>query len=315
MTKKGLHKILLSTIFFLMVVIGSLVFLPPVSWGETWKIPAEWGFAADSAIFRVDTNGVARDSQFWSATLYGIDTTVTVSGANTYMVAVRIFPAGEDSAMTWAWFHDNDTAIAAGSGSGTNAIVIYALDTSGTDAVIADVKLTVTTPGSQTYAEFTGADGYYSFGFDDAEGYSIIGRGAGYIFDAATFNVSGANDSLALLGYDLAGLIGVSDEDSVCRVFGFIEDLEVNPVPRAEVVLSVGADVFNACRTTSFLTTVVAYTNDDGLFFIDVPYSTCLRSSPTATDSAQYTITVQRLHFSKTVTVWVPKQDTFRVVF
>ena len=252
-------------------------------WAElsaaTWRVPARWGESSDSTRMFFYKNGVqAVTAKRTSAQSY--DTTFTVNHDTFYTAEFRIFFNGADSAVSWVW--ERFTSAQSGSGAGSEQVRIFALDTSGTDAAIQGVKITVRNAAGQLVAaQYTGGNGSATFSLDQASGtsrYSAYGSKAGHIFPSDTFSVTGPRDSLALKGYDIV----ISDASpNTSRVYGYVHDVTGKALTDAQVVFSLTKPVNNVCDSTimgNFSAT--ALTDSTGLFQQDLVYSSCLTGAP-----------------------------------
>jgi hypothetical protein len=89
-----------------------------------------------------------------------------------------------------------------GLGSGLYSVGVYALDTSGVDATISEVKVAAQdASGGQVAYGITDGTGAVTFQLD-AGTYTVLARRVGYTFTIDTLTVSGNIDSTAVVGYD-----------------------------------------------------------------------------------------------------------------
>lgn len=159
--------------------------------GATWPISAHIPSTVDKVWFVKYVDGVATDSAMWTQRY--IDTTITVNETSSYMVALQIYYAGEDSSSTWAWVWPANIK----DGSGSNAVVIYAV--TATDN-ISGMNVTVRTAGGtiQGRTQVTNSVGNTTFNLDTGT-YHITVTGTSYSFDVDTVSVTGA-DTFSVLG-------------------------------------------------------------------------------------------------------------------
>lgn len=122
------------------------------------------------------------------------------------------------------------------SGGGLYSVTIYALDTSGTDAVVpaASVVVQSTAGVALTSALITGVDGSVTVALDSGDVRIIARLGASYVFDTLSVTIAGNEDSLAVLGYDVtidppAGGAGYA------TVYGYL--YKPNGVPDSGIVV------------------------------------------------------------------------------
>lgn len=200
-------------------------------------------------------------------------------------------------------------------GSGDNLVRVYARDTSGTDEVIADVRITVRYLSNMAEEGqlYTGSGGYADFNLPDGT-FIVLSRKAGYMLAADTIVVAGAG-SHYVDGYNTNRL-------NICTVYGYVTGLPKTGA-LAKITVSMPDKVSNTCDSTILtVNTMEVKTGTDGYFEFDVPYSACF-------GGAKYAVTVtptsgliqtEKLRLnptspSKTYPLLVPSQSTYRVVF
>jgi hypothetical protein len=151
-------------------------------------------------------------------------TTATVSSTAMGQIAQRV----KDTATVYSGVFYGPTA----SGSGTETIIIYAIDSSQTpDVAKQGVKVTVKNKGGSTVAAQTTNSGGYATFYLDADPinpYTIIGFDPGFFYNSRTLTVTGDNDSVALKGYD-------THSPGRSIVYGYIDDIMNNQVGAAWV--------------------------------------------------------------------------------
>lgn len=269
------------------VAFAVLGFLLAVAvWAELsaamWRVPARWGEPSDSTRMFFYKNGVQSvTAKRTGAQSY--DTTFTVNHDTFYSAEFRIYYSGADSAATWVW--ERFTSAQAGSGSGSEQVRIFALDTSGADAAMQGVKITVRNAAGQVIsAQYTGGNGSTAFYLDQASGtsrYSAYGSKVGHVFPSDTFSVTGALDSLPLRGYDIVINPSPNPSPNTCSVYGYIFDVTGKAMSEAQVVFALTKPVNNVCDSTimgNFSATAI--TDTTGLFQQDLVYSSCLTGVP-----------------------------------
>jgi hypothetical protein len=156
-----------------------------------------------------------------------------------------------------------------GAGSGSYAVVIYAADTAGTDAVLADVKVTAQdAAGGIAGWDYTNSSGYVTLALDPAT-YTILARKIGYYWSNSTLVVSG-NATDTAYGYD-------TETENVCRIYGYVKDVSGNGIEYATVTATMPGRVYDSCAATLvFDNSVQTTTTTDGYFELDLIRSSCL---------------------------------------
>lgn len=109
-------------------------------------------------------------------------------------------------------------------GSGAYAVLVYAVDTSGTDDTLSGVSVTVqnNTGVAVTSPQTTNTSGYATFNLDGGLYRFLANASPSYTFVTDTHTVA-ANDSLAVSGYN--NTIAVPGSASVATVYGYVYDL------------------------------------------------------------------------------------------
>jgi len=112
------------------------------------------------------------------------------------------------------------------SGSGSDTLTLWMIDTSGTDEALARVSIIVHDSASGAWSAGTvlsNASGYYKFALDSST-YLVLANAIGYEFPTPQYiNVDGATTD-SILGYDLAA--GTPSSAGLCRVEGWIYNLD-----------------------------------------------------------------------------------------
>lgn len=159
------------------------------------------------------------------------------------------------------------------SGSGSDTIIFYAVDTSGTDTARQDVKLTVKNDaGADVGVLWTDGTGKATFFLDDGS-YTVIGRATGYIWNSLSYTVSANADSVPVLGYNQ--IIGNPSAANLSRIYGWVRDITDQPIAGASVVITRNstAPVVDSSGTGSVVISpqaIVVYTDTAGYWFADV---------------------------------------------
>jgi len=216
--------------------------------------------------------------------------------------------------------HSANYGAVGGSGSGAQAVSILVLDTSGADAAIAGVKVTIYLDGYTGTALVATANGsgIASFSLDASTAYDVlVGPLGGYIFDAYDMTTgSGATFTDTVMGYDVN--LGTSSTPNVCRVSGRVVELAGNPVKGATVYIDVeGGDaapsnVVDTANNINFARYGRSTTSDaNGDWYLDRVYS----ASFTPALNYQYRFEKRGLIALPLtgVTITVPSQATARI--
>lgn len=159
------------------------------------------------------------------------------------------------------------------SGGGSDTIVFYALDTSGTDTVRQDVKLTVyNASGAEVVNGWTNSSGNKTL-YLDAGTYTIVGRATGYIWNSLSYTVSANADSVPVLGYNQ--VIGNPSSANLSRVYGWVKDITDQAIAGASVTITRNstAPVVDSSGTGSVVISpqaIVVYTDTAGYWFADL---------------------------------------------
>lgn len=130
-----------------------------------------------------------------------------------------------------------------GLGSGTKSLVVYFIDTSGVDDTIPDVLVSLKDAG-QTANLAQGralSPGKITFAVNASTGYVIVPVLVGYVWPITPFTTTaGASpDTLQIPGYDFNP--GTPASASLCRVYGWVEDLSSTDIAGAEVSARINA--------------------------------------------------------------------------
>jgi len=211
--------------------------------------------------------------------------------------------------------HGTESWITGGIGTGSDTVQLVALDTSGTDATIADVEITVYNPSGEKIKAGTNTNAYgkRELALNPASGYHAYFRRTGYIFPSHSFDVSGNDDSLPIPGYNIELL--ASPTPNYCRVQGYVGGVS-GVLNKATVSFTVvGGPANNDCDTMLLVPlTETTLTDTVGYFYQDLIYSSCLIGPDS--DSLQYNVVVtKRGSESKSVLITVPDSASYRVVW
>ncbi len=171
-------------------------------------------------------------------------------------------------------------------GSGTDTVVIFAVDTSGTDTPIEDVKVTIkNAAGSNVVVQYTDGGGRITAYLDPAS-YTLLGRKTGFLWPSDALTVSGNNDSVAFKGYDIS--IGSPGSANTCRVYGYLWTADGEPEEGARVSAYLPGGVTRSDGIIVSPFPLITTSDGDGYFYLDLIPSSSLTGSPA------YEITVDR---------------------
>jgi hypothetical protein len=158
-----------------LIVLGLL--LAVALWAElsaaSWRVPVRWGEPTDSTRLLFYKDGVqANTAKRINSQSY--DTTFIINNDTFYTVEFRIYYAGVDSAANWVWERFIGFVGASGgdcAGDGSESVRIFAVDTSGTDVALQDVKITIRNAAGEVIAVLpTGSNGSATFFLNQASG-------------------------------------------------------------------------------------------------------------------------------------------------
>ena len=175
------------------------------------------------------------------------DTTWDVGTGQTLIVFKFKYNRADSQFISWAWAYNG--LFTPGAGTGDNTVNVYPLDTSGVDALVGNVNVTIINNANDSTVAFAHVplSGGSPFALANGE-YSIIGTKTGYFFWRDTFTVTTTIDSLALLGYDYG--IDTPSNPSLCNVYGWLRNMSNVPLEGA-VVTAIRGSKLNATDTSS----------------------------------------------------------------
>ena len=284
---------------------------PPVKSAERY-IPAKltevadsmklFLYAADAATILDSSAGAARTD------VQAYDTVVTVNTADSsYWVIYKIWFPNEDSVAYWSWWIESqgtatisitdkqeiatyvkDTAEIypeiffgpSATGFGSDTVRVFAIDTSGTDNAVEDVKITVNNAAGNTVAsQNTIGDGSATFTLDPAT-YTLLGRKTGYVFPTASLVVAGDDDSTAFNGYDLGSTISLPSSPDQSTVYGYVYDNAGNTIQYATVIFTLSEKLKDTCNSTIIIPIEhVTVTDENGLFQQELLKTDCFKGN------------------------------------
>lgn len=237
----------------------------------------------DSIVIVLDSAGTIVDSGLVTSGI--TDTALTLDDAADWVVYVFAYWDGDGNTYTDAIIPfkltagvasvsiDYDSIALAVLGGGSDTLVFYAIDTSGTDTARQDVKLTVyNSAGAEVVNGWTNAGGNKTFYLDDGA-YTVVGRATGYIWNSLACTVSVNDDSVAVLGYNQ--IIGNPSAANLSRIYGWIYDIKDDPVRGASITITRNnsSPVVDSSGTGSVVISpnpIIVFTDTAGYWFADV---------------------------------------------
>lgn len=195
-----------------------------------------------------------------------------------------------------------------GCGDGPVEVTFHAVDTSGTDTLVSGVVIGLTnlSTGDRLMGPTNGV-GHCTFGLEEAS-YRAVSYKSGYIFNIDTFAIVNDEDSLAILGYDLASTYDVTAQVATVTV---------------QVKLSNGSPATGTDVSAYLLASRIA--DSSGAVIITRPTTETTDSLGTATFSCiwssylipetKWRFTVQLPSGTKFKDVTIPRQSTYTVDF
>lgn len=126
-----------------------------------------------------------------------VNATATVSTSDKQSIASYVNDTLTNQHSSGSW--------AAGAGSGANTVVIWVIDTSGTDDTTSGVNVTVYSAAGtlQGTVQKSNDSGFVKYSLDDGA-YSVVAENNNYYFPTATVTIAGASgvDTTSISGYD-----------------------------------------------------------------------------------------------------------------
>jgi len=158
-------------------------------------------------------------------------------------------------------------------GYGLKTCYLIVKDTSGTDEVVQDAKVTLRSMARHYMShQYSLSNGVTIFALDSADTFIVETRKAGYYFPEDTVAI-GLSTLYYLSGYD-------TDSTTLCRTWAYLADLGANPSENVRVVAELKSSrrVFNTCDST-WITEAhrwSGYSDANGLIEIYLSKSSCL---------------------------------------
>ena len=310
-----------------------------VSFGKcaSWNVEGILPVAADSigwTLYRNDSvlqqSGDVGGSR-WTLATSGKDTTITVSKGNLYKFKWEFAYTGNNQ-VSWSFVRDerftdtadiktlatNNPSLFYGptaTGTGTDTITTYVVDTSGTDTLLSDVKVTMKDAGGSVVGVgISGANGIVTF-YQDAGTYTVIAKQASsaptmHFFTSRSLVLAGgnvANDTMP--GYDMS--IDAPTGSNGCTVYGYVYGPDNSAAENAEVFFEL-PDGFNDTCGGTIIGKFTEKTRTDtvGYFSQELFKSKCL-------ENGTYTVRVEMKGgmLTKTKEFTIPDSSSFKLVW
>ena len=242
--------------------------------GSNWEL-AEYSFTVDNAgeyyfnmsVWNVDSgDGFYFDDIFLGQYAGEVTATASITTGDKQDIAGYV----KDTALANPGAFYGPTS----AGVGSDTVVIYAVDTSGTDSAVQYTKLTVkNAAGANVGIASTDGSGKYTFFLDPAD-YTVIGTKIGYLWNSLALTVTGNSDSETVKGYNIA--VSTPSDTGLCNVYGYVSS-QGSPVPYVNIQMTLPQHAYDSCNNTFLLTKVFSDdTDENGMFSLYVPKSSCL---------------------------------------
>lgn len=177
-------------------------------------------------------------------------------------------------------------------GAGPYTATIYATDTSGTDAYVSGVIISIIDMAGTNKGYISTATGGASVFNLESGDYAIIAPlGQGYVWLRDTITVSGANLTDTLWGYDVP--VGSPGAPNLCRLYDYVYDLYGNAIEGVVVTAKISEkNVRDSCTNTAIPNTFIAKisTNPSGYWYLDLIETHCLEATYGSADTIWYEI-------------------------
>ena len=203
-------------------------------------------------------------------------------------------------------------------GLGVYSILIWAVDTSGTDDSISDVQVSITTlAGTESnWPDETGSNGSYLATLDTGQ-YIVNLYKPWYAFSVDTITVAG-HDTVTVSGYNRANP-SAPVLANMCAVYGYIYDLidtgGFGGAKMAKITFTLPKNTTNKCDSVIMMQgPQFTQTDQDGYFEIDLIQSECVGNQKydvIATFQNRWGMPTS----TRRTTITVPDSSTYKLVF
>lgn len=162
---------------------------------------------------------------------------------------------------------DSNLTEQGGIAGGNLSLLIYTIDTSGVDDTLDGVFVTIQNEsGVVKSALLTNSSGMANE-IVTSGNWKLLASSHGYAFPDTQVSVS-TNDTVAVLGYDL--VVPPPSSGSVCRVFGYLYDLNQQPQPGVKISAHLPSGVSRLGSTIVSPVSVATLSDSVGYFFLDL---------------------------------------------
>ena len=244
--------------------------------GADFNIPAHYAGPQDS-VFLVwkQMDGTLVDSVKYDMSggdRWDFDTTLTgLSDGIAYMITLLNYSPGEDSAASWSFVRGIQPTPA---GDGTANLIFHAVDTTGTDAGIGKVRVTVNNAGGVAVAMLeTSASGYDTATLVVGDAYTYTAYGPpGYVWTSGTIaSMSAGTDTI--IGYNYLPGASPASTPGLNRIYGWITNANGDSLYGADVIAyrdECATAVDSGSNVIISSENVPVTTNTSGYFYIDL---------------------------------------------
>lgn len=328
------------------LILGFWFFVwPGKIWGGVVQYPVAFGGDYDSVgIYWWEKDGLAWDlSDSMSITTFPITDSIALDDAKDYKIVYWYYegtdsvPSGEFIKFTAGAatvsstdkeeianlveetlkVHHGTDLWTTGTGSGSNNVRYYAIDTTGTNDSLHDVKISVKTiaGANDVSGIYTNANGYVDLTLT-SDSLIVSARKNGYLFTSRRVQFTG-DDTTYIAGWNIP--IDTCPDANYCRVSGYVGG-PGRRIAKAKVTFTLeGTPEYNVCDSTfliSIIDPVYSSSHQDslGYFFADLNYSSCLLTA--SGDTLQYRVVAEKDGMkSQAVLITVPDSASYKIVW
>lgn len=220
---------------------------------------------------------------------------LAISGTGNHRVSLwAIYDGFPGEVYEIAWWDRALSVSADLAGKGPYSLIVFAVDTSGTDDTVSGVTIKLEdATGTEKGNAATLSDGAFTFKVDSGSYTLSSATMGGYYWNDIVCTVS-ALDTIAMVGWNIP--IGAPSGDSVCRVYGYAGAPTATGTRDAIVTWSLsGRNIYDVCNGYAVVeSSGSTETDSTGLWTLDLVYSQCLERDATASagDSTLYKIII-----------------------
>jgi hypothetical protein len=247
------------------------------------------GASSDAVAIRAD-GASSQGVSIWSDDSTGVEIIGSVTGGNGDGIHVTLGQGSGTGIVVDSNVVINDSLKtnlrSSVLGTGADTMVVWALDTSGTPALVSVVNITVKDLTGSDYAfGQTASNGSYKFFGTGVDTFLVTGLKVGYnwshmggqnaaLADTVIMGATGGADTL--VGSDIA--FGSSGSPTIVRVKTFVQDIQGNGVKRAKLKMTLqNTQATDTCSNVILgRFSAQAYTGANGSTFVDVVATDCI---------------------------------------